>query len=76
MRQLAGRVVRVAFVARRKGVVVEGDAVDDGHEEERPVRAAGRLRGVAVVVDGEEYVRCFAEVREGVADGGGVGGLH
>lgn len=39
----------------------------------RPTRG---LCGVAVIVYGEENVCCLAEVGEGVADGGRVGGLH
>lgn len=55
---------------------MESNAIHNGHEQEAPVRTARCLCGVAVVVDGEEDVCCFAEVGEGVADGGRVGGLH
>ena len=44
---------------------MEGDAVKDGDEEERPVRAAFGDGDVFAVVDGEEDVGCSFEVREG-----------
>ena len=54
---------------------MEGDAVDDGDEEQGPVGAAFGDFGVAAVVDGEEDVGCFGEVGQGVFEGDGVGGL-
>lgn len=59
-----------------QAVVMEGDAVDDRDEEERPVRAPFGEGGVSAVVDGEEDVCCAAEIGEGGAKGGRVGGLH
>lgn len=55
---------------------MEGDVVDEADEEEGPVGAAFGVGGVVAVVDGEEDVGCVGEVREGVFEGGGVGGLH
>jgi len=55
---------------------VEGDAVDEADEEERPVRAPFGHLDVPAVVDGQEYVCRFAEVRQGVFDGSWVGSLH
>lgn len=50
-------VVGVLSVAGVQGVIVEGDAVDDGDEEKRPVGSAFGYVGVAAVIDGEEDVR-------------------
>lgn len=55
---------------------MEGDGVGDGDEQEGPVGAAFGEGGVAAVVDGEEDVGCAGEVREGVFEGEGIGGLH
>lgn len=55
---------------------MEGYAVDDADEEERPVGAAFGDLDVAAVVDGEEDVGCAGEVGEGFFEGEGVGGLH
>lgn len=50
--ELDRRAAPLAVVGVGHGVVVEGDAVDDGDEEERPVGAALGLRNVDGVVDG------------------------
>lgn len=55
---------------------MEGDAVEETDEQERPVGAAFGEFDVGAVVDGEEDVRGVGEVWEGVFEGGGVGGLH
>lgn len=52
-------VVGILSVAGVEGVVVEGDAVDDGDEEKRPVGSTFSYVGIAAVVDGEEDV-CYA----------------
>ena len=54
---------------------MEGDAVDDRDEEERPVRAAFRNGRVAAIVNGEEYMGCSCEIGEGVFESEGVRGL-
>jgi hypothetical protein len=66
--ELGGGVAGLAIVAGGQRVVVEGDAVDDGDEEERPVRPAFGVRDVAAVVYGEEDVRCAGEVGEGALE--------
>lgn len=73
--QLHRHLVRLHAVARRERVVVERDPVDDGDQQQGPVRAAFSFEDVAAVVDGEEDVRRAGEVGQGVADGAGVGGL-
>ena len=55
---------------------MEGYAIDDGDEQERPVGAAFCDRDVAGVVYGQEDVCCAREVWEGVFQGQRVGGLH
>lgn len=50
--ELAGDGVGELLVGVGEGVVGEGDTVDDGDQEERPVVAAGRRGGVGAVVDG------------------------
>jgi len=55
---------------------VESYAVDDGHEQKRPVGAAFGDGDIACVVYGEENVCCAGEVWEGVFEGYGVGRLH
>ena len=67
---------RFGAVGRAQAVVVEGDAVDEADEQQRPVRAAFGPGGVVAVVDGQEDVGGVGEVGEGVGEGGGVGGLH
>lgn len=54
---------------------MESDAVDNGNKEERPVGATLGDGGVAAVVEGKEDVRCLGKVRQGFAEGDGVGGL-
>ena len=65
-----------ALVAGGEGVVVEGDAVDDGDEEEGPVGAAFGFDDGAAVVDWEEDVGCFGEVGEGFEECARVRGLE
>lgn len=55
---------------------MEGHAIDDGDEEERPVRAAFGEVDVLAVVDGEEDVGGAAEVGESRDEGERVRGLH
>ena len=55
---------------------MEGDAVKDRDEEERPVRSAFGDRYVARVVDGEKDVCCAGEIWEGCFEFEGVGRLH
>lgn len=55
---------------------MEGDAVDDGHEEEGPVGAAFGDRNVAGIVYREEDVGGLGEVGEGFFEGEGIGCLH
>lgn len=64
--------VRFPVVAGGQGVVVEGDSVDDGDEEEGPVRATFGFGDVAAVVYWEEDVRCSGEIGECLAEGEGV----
>lgn len=61
--------LRLVVVRGDEGVVVEGHAVDDGDDEERPVRPAFGHHGVPRVVDGEEDVCCGGEVGEGFFQG-------
>lgn len=51
-----------------EGVVVEGHAIDDRDEEQRPVRAAFGNFDVVTVVDWEEDVCYLGEVGEGLLD--------
>lgn len=67
---------RLPIITRRQRVVVEGDAIHDGDQQQRPVGAAFSLGHVAAVVDGQEYVRRAGEVRKGFAQGVRVGGLQ
>jgi len=60
-----GDLVGFLTVGGGEAVVVEGDAVDDGDEEEGPVRAGLGGVGVGAVVDGEEDVGYLTEVGEG-----------
>ena len=55
---------------------MKGHAVDDGDEEEGPVRAAFGEVDILAVVDGEEDVGGPAEVGESGDEGERVGGLH
>ena len=74
--KLVGCLLGLVVVGRTERIVVEGHAVDDGHKEEGPVRAAFREIDVLAVVDGEEDMGGAAEVRERRDEGEGVGGLH
>lgn len=67
---------RLIVIGRGQGIVVEGHAVDDRDEQERPVAAAFGDGHVARVVYGEEDVCCAGEVGEGVFQGERVGRLH
>ena len=55
---------------------MEGRAVDDGHDEEGPMRAAFGLCDVGVVIYRQEDVGCVAEVGEDFFEGEGLGALH
>ena len=55
---------RFLEVAGGQAVVVEGDAVEDRDEQQRPVGPALRELDVAVVVDGQEDMRGVGEVRQ------------
>lgn len=59
-----------------EGVVVEGDAVDLGDEQEGPVRAALGFGDRGGVVDGKEDVGCAREVWECGFERERVGGLE
>lgn len=63
-------------VCAAEGVVVEGDAVDGGDEEERPVGAALGLCDVSSIVNRQENVRYFREIGKGGADLAHVGLFH
>lgn len=54
---------------------MERDTINDADEEKRPVCAAFGDLDVAAVVDWEEDVRSFGEVRQCVAEGEGIRGL-
>ncbi len=66
--QLAAGEVRLGPVSAAEGVVVEGDAVEDGDEKQGPVGAALGVGDVAVVVDGEEDVGDLGKIGQGAAD--------
>ena len=68
--------LRLGAVGGVHAVVVEGDAVDDADEEQRPVRAALCHFRVAAVVHRQEDVRRVREVWQRRAQGQGVFGLQ
>lgn len=55
---------------------MEGYAVEDRNEEERPVGTAFGHGDVARIVDGKEDVCCACEVWKGGFEFEGVGRLH
>lgn len=74
--QLHSRTPCFPLIGLGHGVVVEGHAVDDGHEEEGPMRAAFGLCDVGVVIYRQEDVGRVAEVGEDFFEGEGLGALH
>lgn len=55
---------------------MEGDPVENGHEEERPMATTLGDAHVTIVVDGEKNVSDLGEVGQSGADLGHVGLLH
>jgi hypothetical protein len=55
--------LRFPHIAGREGIIVEGNAVHDRDEEERPMRAAFSSLQFVAVIYGEEDVGCFGKVR-------------
>ena len=55
---------------------MEGHAVDDGYEKERPMRATLCDRDVTCIIYGEEDVGSLGEVGEGFSEGEGIRRLH
>jgi len=74
--QSVGALLRLEEVGAAERVVVEGHAVNDRDEKERPVGAPVGAPTVPCVVDGEEDVSHLAEVRQGTADALEIDGLH
>lgn len=74
--QLARGQVRLGIVGSAERVVVEGDAVEDRHEQQRPVAAAFGHGHIAVVVDGQEDVGDLVEVGQRRPHMAHVGLLH
>lgn len=54
---------------------MEGYAVDDGDEEERPVGTAFCVFNICAVVYGEKYMGCVGELGEGAFEGSWVLGV-
>jgi hypothetical protein len=67
-RHLPGGVVGLGDVAGGHAVVVEGDAVDEGDEQQGPVGATFGDGDRVVVVDGQEDVGYVGEVGQGVLE--------
>ena len=74
--QLVDAELGVGAVGAAQAVVVEGDAVDGGDEQERPVGASLGAAEVPVVVDGDEDVGHPGHVGEVVLEGGSIAIPH
>lgn len=74
--ELARGQVRLGIVGSAERVVVKGDAVENGHEQQRPVAAALGHGHIAVVVDGQENVCDLVEVGQRRSHMAHVGLLH
>ena len=55
---------------------MECNAIDYGNEEQGPVCTAFGLTNITAVIDGEEDMGSFCEVRECFAEGAGIRGLE
>lgn len=55
---------------------MEGHAIDHGHKEERPMRAAFCDRDVACIIYGKEDMGRSCKVGKCFFEGEGVGRLH
>lgn len=74
--ELARGQVPLGVVGSAERVVVEGDAVEDRHEQQRPVAAALGHGNVPVVVDGQKDVGDLVEVGQRRSHVAHVGLLH
>lgn len=68
--------IRLGVVGSAERVVVKGDAIEDRHQQQRPMAAALGHGDISIVVDGQEDVGDFVEVGQRRSDMAHVRFLH